>query len=202
MDSLEVFTAKNNPLGGEIDITWEYPKELPPLYKAYIFKKSVASDTEPNPDDVLPNSIVYNYIKEPTRENLPSGVFVFNKIQPDKREIVDYKTTETVWYVYKGILVDLTDNELHSEIVSTVVQAKGFTTDLFVVDTKQLVLDGISKLMSAVGKVFGGSCNVYRDYSQVETKPNQNVWIVVLLLIVSRELNFLMCSYHRTGTNT
>lgn len=169
---IEKFRLSSHPLGNEIDIWWEYSDDngnitIPSNYQFYLFKRCEQEVTDEE---------IYNYILNPSFENLAKGLFVFINVGNLEREVQDFRIETGKTYYYKAILVNRNNHSDYSPIVSASIKSIGFTADINVVDSKNYVIEGLRRIMETIGKFTNARIMVYNDFPM---ESDYNAAIVV-----------------------
>lgn len=136
------FKAYPHPLGGEIDISYDYSETITDNCKTYIFKK----DSEINDADIL----------EFLEHNANPGNLTIWEVQNYLKKTWDYQVEVNKNYYYKAIIQRKTVNEdgsvliERSSIADTKVSQTISEVIIHTVPMKQIVMDGIKKLVKAI----------------------------------------------------
>ena len=137
------FKAYPNPLGGEIDISYDYSEKITDNCKTYIFK----SDNEINDEDIVA------FLDD---KNTNPGNLEISLIQNYLKKAWDYKVKQGKTYSYKGIIERKTVGENdtviteRSQIVTAKVDKIISEAIIHTVPMKQLVMNGMEKLVKAI----------------------------------------------------
>lgn len=136
------FKAYPHPLGGEIDISYDYSETITDDCETFLFKK----DTDFNESDI------YSFLNNNTN---PGNLTIW-QIQNYLKKTWDYKVEVGKNYYYKAIIQRKTtksDGSIlveRSRIVETKVTQTISEVIISTVDMKQMVMDGIKKLVKAI----------------------------------------------------
>ena len=161
------FEATAHPLGNEVDIRWEFANDLPSGYRFYLFKRS-QKDIE--------DSIINDYIANPTGSSKPKDVFVFYEIGNTIMSMADIFVREGEHYYYKGIVVNTNDVSIKSAIQNANIENPTFSADINVSPAKEYVIEAVTKIMEAVAEQKGAKIQVYREFP---LEINENLFVTV-----------------------
>lgn len=136
------FKVFSHPLGGEIDISYDYSEPITDNDKTYVFKK----DAEINDEDI------FSFLDSNTN---PGNLEIW-LIQNYIRKTWDYKVETDKNYYYKAIIqreITQEDDSVvveRSNIVETKITQLISEVILHTIPVKQIVMDGIGKLVKAI----------------------------------------------------
>lgn len=148
-----------SPFGGQIDIAWKLPTELPELYKVYLFKRSGR--------DITDIEILAYFNNLADLSNFAyNGLFVFDKIENQISVIGDLHVFNDTTYYYKALIRDENTGDL-SEVLSQHGIPKP-TIKVNILDGKDIVCEAIKKMFDSVYNSKGDKVVLSKDIEVVK----------------------------------
>ncbi len=192
-DPLESFTANSDPHGGEIQLNWTLPTNLPEVWQVYIFKKQGANPSNENIEEYFDDELSDGQLAD-------LGIFVFRDLDNAHTWIVDYSVENGKEYFYRAMIRDKKWNKPSSTIdLSIIPEAQ---IKIYAVDGKSLIVRAVEKAIDAVRSLQGQkpeipkNLRVMKNYSAVK---DEDFFVVVSRLpgqIAERYFSSFIAEYN------
>lgn len=190
-EPINSFYIHPNSLGGELDLYWNLPDELPGKYLVFIFKKAGAAITDvtgyfeiygelqfllniedPTPQDLLD-------IEEKTQELnnyiVTNNLFV-KILGPGTEEFIDMLCDNETEYFYNVYILDLDTSEV--SLAESDSETPALKTDFHVFDSKENVIKSLEWVINSFSTANESSMNL-KVLKEFNAEENVDQWVVV-----------------------
>lgn len=159
--------------GGELILIWDYPAELPNVFKPYLFKRSKVDVTQQEIDSYFEN------IDDLSQFNY-NGLFVNDNLTSEHRAVSDITVINETQYYYKLVLRDEESGEVS---VPVAVNGKPAPTlKVNVKDGKDIVYKAIKKMLDNLYSLPNQKTALGKDIQIVKNfsiEPIGTNWIMI-----------------------
>jgi len=130
--------------GGQLDLSWKLPDELPENFKIYLFQRSKIDITQNEIDQYfscIANLSNYNY----------NGLMVFDRLSNKINVISIYQVRNDIQHFYKAVIRDEDTGEYSATISANAIPRTDIIEDI--PDTKDMVIKALKKMFDTVKSI-------------------------------------------------